>query len=386
MILSSEQRQALLDGPAASPPSGVVPNLADPPNLQAVGRALILVFWSLALITFAIRIYTKAFIIRSFRISDYAMIVAWALSIGYFPIAWKVGDIAPGIDQWNLQVKNLIEVLHWFHTGLIMYSIIICFIKISILWQFLEIFSLKRDYFFWTCHCLICSNILYYAVFTFTIIFACNPISKYWDVLRTEGKCLNTELQMFVAGIINTISDLTILILPHLKVWKLQMSPRKKHAISMVFLFGLIACVGSSLKIYYAVRLLNTENNKSYLIYLLGVCTLPEIGGGIIAGCLPSAAKFFTHMLQTPLISSYKAYFSKLISASSWWSSSSTVARSPGNSAAVDLEAAKKSQSDDQYPLTSVVSCPGSETVDVSVAMTHSMQGCTMMSCRGKGN
>lgn len=121
-----------------------------------------------------------------------------------------------------------------------MYSIIICFIKISILWQFLEIFSLKRDYFFWTCHCLICSNILYYAVFTFTIIFACNPISKYWDVLRTEGKCLNTELQMFVAGIINTISDLTILILPHLKVWKLQMSPRKKHAISMVFLFGLM--------------------------------------------------------------------------------------------------------------------------------------------------
>ena len=70
MTLSSEQRQALLDGPAASPPSGVIPNLANPPNLQAVGRALILVFWSLALITFAIRIYTKAFIIRSFRVSD----------------------------------------------------------------------------------------------------------------------------------------------------------------------------------------------------------------------------------------------------------------------------------------------------------------------------
>ncbi|KAE8324528.1 hypothetical protein BDV39DRAFT_217064 [Aspergillus sergii] len=363
MILSSEQRQALLD---------------------AIGRALILVFWSLALITFVIRIYTKAFIIRSFRVSDYAMIVAWALSIGYFPIAWKVGDIAPGIDQWNLQVKNLIEVLHWFHTGLIMYSIIICFIKISILRQFLEIFSLKRDYFFWTCHCLICINILYYTAFTFTIIFACNPISKYWDVLRTDGKCLNTELQMFVAGIINTVSDLTILILPHLKVWKLQMSPRKKRAVSVAFLFGFIACVGSSLKIYYAVRLLNTENNKSYHIYLLGVCTLPEIGGGIIAGCLPSSAKFLKHMLQTPRISCYKTYFSKLISASSRWSSSSTVARSPGNSAAVDLEAAKKSQFDDQYPLTSVVSCPGSETVDVSVATTHSTQEYAMVSYRSK--
>ncbi|KAE8419886.1 hypothetical protein BDV36DRAFT_281890 [Aspergillus pseudocaelatus] len=384
MTLSAEQRQALLDGPAAPPPSGVVPNLADPPNLQAVGRGLILVFWSLALITFAIRIYTKAFIIRSFRVSDYAMIVAWALSIGYFPIAWKVGNIAPGIDQWNLQVKNLIELLHWFHTGLIMYSIMICFIKISILRQFLEIFSLERDYFFWTCHFLICINILYYTIFTFTTIFACNPISKYWDVLRTDGKCLNTELQMFVAGIINTISDLTILILPHLKVWGLQMSPRKKRAVSVAFLFGLIACVGSSLKIYYAVRLLNTENNKSYQIYLLGVCTLPEIGGGIIAGCLPSSPKFFKHILQTPLFSSYKAYFSKLISASSRWSSSSTVARSPGNSAAVDLKTTKKSQFDDQYPLTSVVSCPGSETVDVSVTTTHSTQECTMVSSHGK--
>ncbi|PYI01187.1 hypothetical protein BO78DRAFT_379489 [Aspergillus sclerotiicarbonarius CBS 121057] len=379
MTLSSEQRQALLDGPAASPPPGVVPNLVDPPNLQALGRALILVFWSLALIAFTIRIYTKVFIIRSVRVSDYTMIIAWALSIGYFPIAWKVADIAPGIDQWNLQVKNLIGLLHWFHTGLVMYSIIICFIKVSILRQLLEIFSLERDYFFWTCHSLICINILYYTAFTFTIIFACNPISKYWDVLRTDGKCLDTELQMFVAGIINTTSDLTILILPHLKVWRLQMSLRKKCAVSVAFLFGLIACVGSSLKIYYAVRLLHTSNNQSYQIYLLGVCTLPEIGGGIIAGCLPSSAKFVKHILEKPLLSSYKSYSSKFIS-------SSTVARSPGDSAEVDLKAAKKGQFDVLYPLTSVVSCPGSETVDIPVEMTHSTQECTMVSSYGKGN
>ena len=194
------------------------------------------------------------------------------------------------------------------------------------------------------------------------------------------------------------------------------MSPRKKRAVSVAFLFGLMyvfppvtvtvithtmgespsnilincaissACVGSSLKIYYAVRLLHTKNNQSYQIYLLGVCTLPEIGGGIIAGCLPSLPRFFKHILQTPLLSTYKTYFSKLISASSRWSSSSTVAQSPGNSAAVDIEAAKKSQFDDQYPLTSVVSCPGSETVHVSVTTTHSTQECTVVSSNGKEN
>ncbi|KAI9035798.1 uncharacterized protein KD926_002902 [Aspergillus affinis] len=321
--LSFKQREGLLEGPAGPPPPEVYPNFVNPPNLQAVGRGIILIGWSLAFICFAIRTYTRAFIIRHFNISDYAMILAWALSIAYFPVAWIIGDIAPGIDQWNLQLKGFISLLYWFHIGLILYSICIFFIKLSILRQFLEVFSLTQDYFFWTCHCLVWLNLIYYTILTFTVIFSCRPISKAWDVLITNGTCLNTEVQIVIAGIINTLSDLIILVLPHLKIWKLQMSPRRKRAVSVVFLFGIIACTGAALKIHYGLQLYNTTNNTSYQLYLLGLCTIPEISGGIIAGCLPSVPRFFQHTMQTPLVSSWKVSLSRLISVSASLTSSS---------------------------------------------------------------
>ena len=34
MEMSAEERQAILDAPAMVPPSGVIPNFIDPPNLQ----------------------------------------------------------------------------------------------------------------------------------------------------------------------------------------------------------------------------------------------------------------------------------------------------------------------------------------------------------------
>ncbi|KAL4969462.1 uncharacterized protein BDV14DRAFT_195733 [Aspergillus stella-maris] len=321
--LSLELREALLEGPAGPPAPGTDPNFDNPPNLQTVGRAMILVGWSLAFICFAIRIYTKAFIIRQFRISDYAIILAWALSIGYFPVAWRIGDIAPGIDQWNLQLRDFISLLYWFHIGLILYSICIFFVKLSILRQLLEVFSLTRDYFFWTCHVFIWLNLIYYTILTFTVIFSCRPISKAWDVLIADGTCLNTELQIVVAGTINTLSDLIILVLPHLKIWKLQMPPRRKRAVSVVFLFGVIATTGAALKIHYGLALYNTANNQSYQLYLLGLCTIPEISGGIIAACLPSVPRFFQHMLQTPLVSSWRYSLGRIISASASSSSES---------------------------------------------------------------
>lgn len=109
----------------------------------------------------------------------------------------------------------------------------------------MEVFSITRDYFFWICHCFIWLNLIYYTILTFTVIFSCQPISKAWDILA-DGKCLNTELQIVVAGIINTMSDLIILVLPHLKIWNLQMTPRRKRAVSVVFLFGTMYALPST--------------------------------------------------------------------------------------------------------------------------------------------
>lgn len=62
--------QTLLNGPAGTPPAGVVPNFQDPPNLNAfliLTLTLVLTFGSLAVL---MRMYTKLFIIRSVAYED----------------------------------------------------------------------------------------------------------------------------------------------------------------------------------------------------------------------------------------------------------------------------------------------------------------------------
>lgn len=65
-----QRLQALLDGPAGTPPAGVTPKFEDPQNLNAfltLTLTLTLTFGTLAVL---MRIYTKLFIIRSIACED----------------------------------------------------------------------------------------------------------------------------------------------------------------------------------------------------------------------------------------------------------------------------------------------------------------------------
>ncbi|KAL5041370.1 hypothetical protein BDW71DRAFT_201433 [Aspergillus fruticulosus] len=359
--LSPEQRQALLDGPAGAPPAGQVPNLADPSNLLEAGRAIILVFWILPTIFLVVRLYTKACILRSVRISDFAMLIAWALYMGYMPTGWLMNNVSRGLDQWNLRLRDFISMLYYFHVDSIIYGICIFFIKLSILLQFLEIFSQhQRDYFFWSCHCLIWVNFLFYAISTFLEIFACHPFAKAWDVLITRGDCpVDTNLLNVIASSVNAASDLIILVLPQTRIWQLHLAVGKKIAISAVFSVGLLASASAVVRLAYAVLLFTTTNNISYFGYMAGIWTLPEIACGIIAGCLPSSAKFLQTLSQSPLVLKWGSTLQNLISSSSRQDrgSESGVCAKGGPQSAV--LANEHWAEPDQYPLTSFATEPG---------------------------
>ena len=112
-------------------------------------------------------------------------------------------------------------------------------LKLSILLQYLRTFvPLKtRNAMFWTCHALIWLNFVFYLVSFFLVIFNCTPIEKSWNSW-IKGRCLNFDMISIAAGVINTISDLLILILPQFVIWNLQLSTKKRLRISGVFLPG----------------------------------------------------------------------------------------------------------------------------------------------------
>ncbi|KAK1148134.1 hypothetical protein N8T08_010773 [Aspergillus melleus] len=108
---SNMSPEELLEMPAGSPPPGQQSNLKDPPNLETAGHTVLLFFWISASILFVVRMYTKLFVIRKVKLSDYSIILAWGIFMGYLAPAWLLAKVGPGVDQWNISLKNFISVL-----------------------------------------------------------------------------------------------------------------------------------------------------------------------------------------------------------------------------------------------------------------------------------
>lgn len=74
-----------------------------------------------------------------------------------------------------------------------------------------------------------------YVIFTFLEIFGCTPMEKAWKPLVTGGHCIDTLALNIAALSINTGSDVIILVIPHLVIWRLNMAWKHKAAVSVVF-------------------------------------------------------------------------------------------------------------------------------------------------------
>ncbi|KAL4786992.1 hypothetical protein BJX76DRAFT_364496 [Aspergillus varians] len=376
--LSYEERQELLEGPAGPPPPGIVSNFIDPPNMKATGHAVFVTLCGFATICFFLRLYAAAFVVRKFKKSDYAMIMAWALCMGYSAVEVLVTRLAPGVDKWNLRLKDLISLLYYRQVRMVVFGFCSFFIKCSILLQLLEVFAQsQRDFFFWSCHFLIWLNFTYHLIGTFITIFSCRPITKAWNILITHGSCLDIFRLIVVSSAINCISDLMIFILPQVRIWRLQMVLCKKVAFFALFSIGLVACISSVVKLAYAVIKVKTlPDNTSYHLYLVGLWTLPELAGGIIAGCLPSTTKAIQGLARIPRVLKWRSSLCNLIA--------SSTGRDQSDSGATHLCAAmpkprriirNSSSGADQFPLSTFASLPG--TVDETARTIHSTHSTT---------
>lgn len=144
-----------------------------------------------------------------------------------------------------LYIQLTREKLQYGQVGRILYCINMFLIKLAVLLQLLRVFVplKKRNALFWTCQAFIWLNFIYYTVYVCLAIFSCNPIKKGWSQQvypPIKGSCLDLRAAYLAGAIINTISDLSIVILPQPVIWRLHLSSKKKVGLCVVFLIGLL--------------------------------------------------------------------------------------------------------------------------------------------------
>ena len=93
--------------PGLPPPPGVTPDFFSPFTLQpyyAETSALCIIVVTIMVF---MRIYTKAFVIKSLILEDFSCLVGWAAFIVFMGINLSVGRNGGGTHQWNLYEKDV---------------------------------------------------------------------------------------------------------------------------------------------------------------------------------------------------------------------------------------------------------------------------------------
>ncbi|KAI2779219.1 hypothetical protein F4815DRAFT_500560 [Daldinia loculata] len=313
--LSPEKLEALLNGPALAPPAGVIPQFDNPPSHRTASIAIPTACLIVSTTLVAMRLYTSIRIIRQVDIADYSVFLGWAIFIGEIVCAFLAVKHAPGVHQWNVRLGDLGPFLYYFHVASVLYGICMFFVKFSILIQYIKIFMpiKKPRALYWTTIFIIAVNFIHYFIGRFIEIFSCYPIAKAWDPLITEGSCIDIKALISASASISAASDIIILILPQVVIWRLNLSRKEKAGISIIFLIAIFACVSSTICIFYSV-VLQRQSDDTYYTWFTGLWTLLEMAAGFAVACLPVAKAFVKNLSKAGGFSSIASSTRKVTS------------------------------------------------------------------------
>ncbi|KAL4985353.1 ribosomal protein L36e-domain-containing protein [Aspergillus falconensis] len=207
--------------------------------------------------------------------------------IAYAVITIEADKHGNGAHRETVAPSDLRQYAKLANASQILYAPLIFVTKLSIFLLYLRVFaSARRGMTHLSIHLLIWFNLAFYLANFFLKIFQCVPRAKIWNS-NTPGHCININIPILVTAAINVVSDLLMLCLPIICVWRLQMSIRRKLGISAIFAAGIFGCFASIMRLEVSVRDRNTRD-PTYDWYT-------EITCGILASCLPALPTFFRH-------------------------------------------------------------------------------------------
>ncbi|KAH8732138.1 hypothetical protein GQ44DRAFT_735788 [Phaeosphaeriaceae sp. PMI808] len=276
------QQQKFLDGPALKPPLGVVPNFDNPPNGNALCYSVLLLSICVSTIVVLMRAWARISCAKKYRVEDFFMIAALAIYAGFIYIVW-ICYLHPGsfVHQWN----NI-------NVACILYGVALLLLKVAIFLDWIHVFGGSqgiRGGFYWACIANIVVNFVFYTTTIFVMIFACTPRSKIWNQLE-EGKCVNIFAVNVASSVFNFILDLVMLSMPQRIIWNLQLSTKKKVAVSLLFAVGVFGCICGALRVVYSIPFMKSPD-KTYAVSSFALSGMGEMTACFLVLCVPSIPK-----------------------------------------------------------------------------------------------
>ncbi|RAL02664.1 putative integral membrane protein (Pth11) [Aspergillus ibericus CBS 121593] len=282
---------------------GWVHNLTVPDPHSHVPRviAVCLTFSITACLAVAMRLYIRIDMKRSAWVDDFASLWSAVLAMAYGGVAVAQTRWGLGLDSAYFPDENVVMFSKIQYAGGPIYTLALLGFKVSLLSSYLRIggfVSVYRAIIIVAIVAVVCNQL----IFTFLLCFACDPVSRQWD-MTIEGSCIDTVASYYALAGTSLGFDIIIIALPLPVLWTLQLRLRQKIVLVGVFALGFFITIIQIIRIF-TIKNLKTYTDSQPIVLWSDV----EISLGVIITCIPTYGPFF-HAFASSLSSSYNQHY-----------------------------------------------------------------------------
>ncbi|KAL2824196.1 hypothetical protein BJY01DRAFT_263066 [Aspergillus pseudoustus] len=272
--------------PALEPPPGQTSNLNNPYSLRNYMYATAGVTVALSTIAVLLRLFMKARVLRRVQLEDYILVLSLIGFYAFTGLMIEAVHLGQGSHQWNVSIAHLQGVVKLANIIEIIYCPTILGAKVAMLLQMKRIFVVgRKGVLFWLHETLLWTNIPCYLAIMLSFILACVPREKLWQP-ELPGHCISSNGSLIASSALNVVSDVTMLLLPLMVIIRLQLPPRTKIVLGVVFGTGVLSCISSTCRLVYGVFLTRTHD-FTWGIAPVGLWAIGEICSVILSGAIP---------------------------------------------------------------------------------------------------
>ncbi|CAO2651442.1 Nn.00g040120.m01.CDS01 [Neocucurbitaria sp. VM-36] len=240
-----------------------------------VGVATALTAFSIVIV--ALRVYTRAFIVRNVGRDDAAILVALLLTVAYLITIFVLRDNGLGFSGRVLTPEQMVNQIRTTLAIEIIYYFLINAIKISILFFYLRIAAAKQFE-----H--LCKGTIYFLA----------TFCGMWDLTgMVQGKCINTTALFYSTSSVNIAVDIWILVLPVTTLLKVRRPGREKLALIVIFSLGIFSCIASIVRLH-AIRIYTESKDPFFDSVPINLWSMVEVNMGILCASIPALKALFS--------------------------------------------------------------------------------------------
>ncbi|KAI1912452.1 hypothetical protein LOZ39_005725 [Ophidiomyces ophidiicola] len=263
-------------------------------HVWIIGTVMVLIASVFVIVRLAARYF------RSLIQMDDWTILAALISCSMFTLSHNLAvQHGYGQHDFSLTKEQKTEALKAIFITQVLYKVVICLTKVSILLLYIRVFSVAK-YFTWSCFGMIAFTIVSSVAYVCSTIWQCKPVSAFWT-RSGQFTCISNHISWLSYALINIITDFIILLLPVHQVLRLQLKTRDKIAVIMIFMLGGFVCITSIIRTTSIAASANLKD-ITWNTIPVSVWSAIEVNTGIICACLP--------MIRQPLAMLFPNVFS----------------------------------------------------------------------------